>query len=313
MCRWLVYKGDLIRLTNLLHKPTNSLIKQSDHEALTPGCRKDVVRNANVNGDGFGVAWYNFSLQQRAAIFKTTNPAWSDLNLAELAEIVETNLLFSHVRAASPGSVISRENCHPFRFGRLTFMHNGGIAEFRKIRRTLQQYLRDDVYQMINGTTDSETAFATFLNQLPNLNGEQNYLSTIYDPQLLINTMRKTIETILQVQKQHNVTIHSSLNFAVTDGVTIVATRFRNCDLQIEEPPSLYYSYGSDFQMAEGTFRVGRSEPKDTVLIASEPLTTILEDWTLIPSNHMIVAYGSKNGSAVSNVEILPINVDYTP
>lgn len=38
----------------------------------------------------------------------------------------------AHVRAASSGHdpldrmIVSNENCHPFKYGRWTFMHNGG-------------------------------------------------------------------------------------------------------------------------------------------------------------------------------------------
>jgi predicted glutamine amidotransferase len=50
------------------------------------------------------------------------------------------------VRAASETSVISEQNCHPFRFGRLLFQHNGHIEQFQKIKRRLNSVLRDDVY-----------------------------------------------------------------------------------------------------------------------------------------------------------------------
>ena len=39
----------------------------------------------------------------------------------------------AHIRAATSGRdpfekmVVSSENCHPFKYGRWTFMHNGGV------------------------------------------------------------------------------------------------------------------------------------------------------------------------------------------
>ena len=32
-------------------------------------------------------------------------------------------------------------------------MHNGGIAEFHKIKRRLQSYLPDDLFEMVTGNT----------------------------------------------------------------------------------------------------------------------------------------------------------------
>jgi predicted glutamine amidotransferase len=46
-------------------------------------------------------------------------------------------------------------------------MHNGGIAEFNKIKRTLQKSLSDEIFEVVNGNTDSEWAFALFLSKLP--------------------------------------------------------------------------------------------------------------------------------------------------
>ena len=58
--------------------------------------------------------------------------AWSDSNLTTLCNNIETSLTLAHVRAASPGLEVAEQNCHPFTFGNLTFMHNGGIGGFQK-------------------------------------------------------------------------------------------------------------------------------------------------------------------------------------
>jgi glutamine amidotransferase len=51
-----------------------------------------------------------------------------------------------------------------FRYGRLMWMHNGGIAEFDKIKRKLQNCLSEDLFLFVQGNTDSEWAFALFLS-----------------------------------------------------------------------------------------------------------------------------------------------------
>lgn len=76
----------------------------------------------------------------------------------------------------------------------------------------------------------------------------------------------------------------------MTDGFTVVATRFRNH--VTEQPPSLYYSYGSEFTMdPDGVFRMrGFTRGMlDTLLVVSEPLTLVEEDWKLVPKNHILV------------------------
>lgn len=50
------------------------------------------------------------------------------------------------------------------RYGRLMWMHNGGIAEFDKFKRKLQNSLPDELFQFVQGSTDSEWAFALFLS-----------------------------------------------------------------------------------------------------------------------------------------------------
>ncbi len=50
---------------------------------------------------------------------------------------VSSPLIFAHVRAASLGLGVADQNCHPFSFGRFLFMHNGGVSDFKLIKRAL--------------------------------------------------------------------------------------------------------------------------------------------------------------------------------
>lgn len=68
-----------------------------------------------------GSSCYKCTSSARCEIFSpelATQPAWNDKNLREICEGVESDLVFGHIRAAPPGAVISRENCHPFKCGR---------------------------------------------------------------------------------------------------------------------------------------------------------------------------------------------------
>jgi predicted glutamine amidotransferase len=46
-------------------------------------------------------------------------------------------------------------------------MHNGGIAEFNKVKRAVQAVLSDEIFEVVSGNTDSEWAFALYLSKLP--------------------------------------------------------------------------------------------------------------------------------------------------
>lgn len=45
-------------------------------------------------------------------------------------------------------------------------MHNGSIEGFPKIKRRLQQFLSDEVFNVVKGNTDSEWSFALFLSKV---------------------------------------------------------------------------------------------------------------------------------------------------
>ena len=139
MCRWLVFLSEEdFLLADVVIEPANSLIKQSFDGGFHPGLCE--TNNMVLNADGFGLGWYGRS---GAAIFRSVTPAWINRNLRELCRSVESSCVFAHVRAATPGSVISESNCHPFRCGPLLFQHNGHIEQYARIkRRVLRRFFR---------------------------------------------------------------------------------------------------------------------------------------------------------------------------
>jgi len=147
MCRWLAYSGSPVLLDELLYKPTNSLIVQSLHSRLGV---------ETTNGDGFGVGW--FGAEETPAVFRSIEPAWNERNLRELAAHVRSHLVFAHIRA-STGTPVQQTNCHPFRFDKWMWMHNGAISEFEKMKREFAFAVDPAFYPFIEGSTDSEMLF----------------------------------------------------------------------------------------------------------------------------------------------------------
>ncbi|SRR6266496_867900 len=272
MCRFLCYKGPAILLADLLYRPQNSLIRQSF---------KAKERTEPLNGDGFGVGWYATNISPTPCVFTSLTPAWSNQNLRRLSEHVESSCFFAHVRAASPGMRVCEANCHPFQHGRFLWMHNGTIEGFWQIRRRLRASLPDQLYDAIQGTTDSEHAFAVFLQLL----GDTERMCSAKE---MGQALVLTIAQLERWTAETGSSAPSYFNFAVTDGQSVAAVRY--VSNPTVEPASLYYSVSGKPQV---TGRVCQSaEPHDgnerTVVVASERLNEDSTDWIRVAPNHIL-------------------------
>ncbi len=147
MCRWAAYRGQSIYLEELVTSPAHSLIEQS-HCATRA--------KTATNADGFGIAWYGD--RPEPGRFRDVLPAWSDCNLKSMARQIRSRLFLAHVRAATHGST-RRDNCHPFVCDTWSFMHNGQIDHFDRLRRSMESMLDDEHFNARVGTTDSELLF----------------------------------------------------------------------------------------------------------------------------------------------------------
>lgn len=218
-------------------------------------------------------------------LFTSTTPAWNCVNLQRLASKTASHLIFAHVRATTEGS-LSEDNCHPFCHGSLMWMHNGGLGGWKQIKRRLGERLADKWYLGVVGGTDSEWAFALFLDTLERMGYDpSSQPAEGFGPTVLRKAMLKTIALIDElidsipesVVLAENVDTRSLLNFALTDGHTVICTRYVGSSS--DEAASLYYSSGTlwetrvpdpesrDYQMARS------DKGADVVLVASEPLT----------------------------------------
>lgn len=301
MCRFLVYKGsDEILLSKLILEPTHSILKQSFDSRL----RLDTRRGQN-NADGFGIGFYtNPKLGAAPCLFTSTTPAWNSPNLTRLASKTASRLIFAHVRATTEGS-LSEDNCHPFYHGSLMWMHNGGLGGWKHIKRRLGERLADRWYLGVVGGTDSEWAFALFLDVLERMGHDPSAQPDKgFGPTVLRRAMLKTIELINElidgipesVIQAENVDTRSLLNFALTDGHSIICTRYISSST--DQAASLYYSSGSQWENRpcardECNFQMERRDKgADVVLVASEPLTFERENWVNVPTNSILTIHG---------------------
>ncbi|OWB74838.1 hypothetical protein B5S31_g4665 [[Candida] boidinii] len=219
-------------------------------------------------------------------VYKAITPAWNNLNLQRLAEKTKSKLVFAHVRASTYG-VLSETNCHPFTYGKIMFMHNGGVSNFSKIKRKLINHIDDEYFLQIQGSTDSECCFALFLDTLSKMDVDLKDPRGNFGNEKLRLALVQTIQYIKDWVNESNSENKdpSLLNFAVTDGESIIVSRYVTS--KTEEAASLYFSTGSRFlEYAPGQFRMERLDrTQDIVMIASEPLTFERGDWISVPTN----------------------------
>jgi len=234
------------------------------------------------NADGFGIGYYTDpKLGPEPCIFTSTTPAWNCINLQRIASKTASNLIFAHVRATTEGS-LSDDNCHPFYHGSLMWMHNGNLGGWKHIKRRLGEHLADKWYLGVHGGTDSEWAFALFLDSLERMGHNPSVTPEGgFGPNVLRTAMLKTIKQINdfianiseRVVEEEKVDTRSLLNFALTDGHSVVCSRYVSS--RTDEAASLYYSSGTTWHdKCKGNFQMDRRDKgADIVLVASEPLT----------------------------------------
>ena len=254
-----------------------------------------------LTGDGFGIGYYTDpKLGPEPCIFTSTTPAWNCINLQRIASKTASPLIFAHVRATTEGS-LSDDNCHPFYHGSLMWMHNGGLGGWKHIKRHLGARLADKWYLEVKGGTDSEWAFALYLDTLERMGHNPSAPPAAgFGPSVLRQAMLTTIKLINnfiadipeQVVHNENVDTRSLLNFAVTDGHSVVCTRYVSS--QTDEAASLYYSSGTTWEdkSSKGEYQMDRRDKgADIVLVASEPLTFERESWVTVPTNSTLTIH----------------------
>jgi glutamine amidotransferase len=106
--------------------------------------------------------------------------------------------------------------------------------------------LREEYFLYVQGNTDSEWAFAVFLNELANLgcNPSDQKPGGFGHAKLrtaLVNTLFSINKWCKEVGEQEP----SLLNFAVTDGEAVVASRYVSS--KTEEAASLFFRLRSSF------------------------------------------------------------------
>ena len=167
-------------------------------------------------------------------------------------------------------------------------MHNGNIGSWKNVKRRLAASLSDQWFLGVQGGTDSEWAFALFLDSMeraghdPNTDPGENGFGHAVLRKAMLQTIKRINDFIAEIPKdslegdgeEGDGDTRSLLNFAVTDGHSVVCTRYVSSTT--DEAASLYFSSGTNWKQEgpKGNYKMERRDKgADIVLVASEPLT----------------------------------------
>lgn len=273
MCRFILYQGPPILLSSLLIDPAHSLIRQSTNSR---------EREEPLNGDGFGVGWYAPDFTDEPAVFRSITPAWNNRNLHNLCRVVASPCIYAHVRAATQSSGVNEANCHPFRFHRYLFMHNGDVGNFQKIRRRLLESIGDVAFSNVYGSTDSEHFFAVVIDELL-----KRQVNSALD---IAAALDAAIRRVVDIVNRYGDGEPCYLNIAVGDGRNAVISRYTNDPAS--QPETLYWYADSLYEPCIDTRGNGNE-----IIVSSEKLTAD-PGWQAVPANHMVVI-GAKESPVI--------------
>jgi predicted glutamine amidotransferase len=209
-------------------------------------------------------------------VVRSTIPAWSDMNLRELAGHFRSRLFFAHIRA-STGSAVQQTNCHPFRYGRWLWMHNGAITDFGRLKRDLVFAVDPELYPAIQGSTDSEVMFFLALT-----------FGLRDDPPAAVERMVGFVE---RTGRLHGVEQPIQMTIATSDGERLWSFRYSSEN----RSRSLFYSTEMRClrQLHPEIFTRGPLS-EDARIVVSEPLRDLPGAWNEVPeSTYVVIEHGT--------------------
>jgi predicted glutamine amidotransferase len=292
MCRALLYLGEPVLLDDFLYQPDSALVRQSYMPKMLH----------MLNLAGFGMrAWDPGSVNPREpwAYASTELPVF-DRNLKNLAGKVRASSVLAHVRGVAYSTTvdITPANVHPFQFPgtALAMAHNGDLARFAEMKPAIAALVPDAIARHVRGTTDSEWIYALVLAGLPDPGA-----ATQGDE--LPRAVERALGIIRRERERLGIDVSSSANLFFADGTQVAAVRYcfdfgryaTESAARLHEANvsflSLWYTLGRDYGLHDGEWKMtGGAEAADSILVASEPLTSDVASWVELPEYSLLHA-----------------------
>ena len=265
MCRWNAYIGEPLLMGELLYRTKHGLIDESLHSRMGA---------ETTNGDGFGVGWYGAHDRSTPARYRSVSPAWNDLNMLELGDHVESPLFLAHIRAAV-GSPVQQTNCHPFRYQRWLFVHNGLVKDMQAMRRELLMQVDPRLFSCIAGSTDSELLFHLALT----FGLEEHPLAA----------MERAVGLVEKTAREQGIDDPVQMTIGISDGERLWAIRYSSQ----HESRTLFISEDIEAlqRLHPENERLQRLHEGDRVVV-SEPLVDLPGAWHEVAESTALVVAG---------------------
>ena len=167
-------------------------------------------RLAAEHKDGWGVATF----PETGKWIETGTLSAENCSRFDKLGDLTTQAMLVHIRLASVGTVHER-NTHPFSAGPWVFMHNGTLKSFDLARARFEAEISPAIRAELKGETDSERCFALFRTYLEDR-------SSSADVVIALSRVFRTAEKICDEAPGPK---RSAMNFLVSDGVRVFATR----------------------------------------------------------------------------------------
>jgi glutamine amidotransferase len=306
MCRVVGYLGRPLLLDSVLFATDSSLARQTYSPRMMA---------TFLNLAGFGMAAWDEQSERpdEPFLYKVTSLPVFDRNLKNLAEKVAAKCVIAHVRGVtySEHEVLTQTNLHPFRFPgvKVTLAHNGHLREFTRMRYDLVGHVHPTFVRQIEGTTDSEWIYALLLSQLDDPFG-------MPEADEIADAAVRSLRIIREIREKHEIATSSPVNLFVSTGRCLVATRFSfdygwypdgDTMLETDLPyVSLWYTLGEEYLERDGEWQMGASDRPESLLIASEPLTTDTSRWLEAPEYSILTASLVDGGVDAKSADLDP-------
>jgi glutamine amidotransferase len=290
VCRVVAYLGEPIVMDDLLFSSEQALVSQSVRPAL--------MSLLNIGGFGM-VAWDASSPSPETPFsYRTPDVPIFDRNLKALAAKVHATACIAHVRGVvyDPAESVGPHNVHPFKFpgARVSLAQNGDLFDFASMRFDLLEYVRPELARQIEGTTDTEWVYALVLSQLDDPLGPA-------EPDELAEAVVRALDVLRDVRVRRGIATQSPVNLVVSDGRSLVATRFA-FDYGWYPDDNSFFAGEREFDFTTLWFSSGAG--KRSACIASEPVTQDRGDWVEVPEYCMVMARATANGVELESLEL---------
>lgn len=160
------------------------------------------------------------------------------------------------------------------------------------MQQPLANRIKPEIFSQIRGTTDSEWMYALYLSQL------QDYTRDIPLDEAW-DALIETLRIIREVRQHCGIELASPVNLFVTNGKYLIVTRFvydfgRNTSKVQKaflEYHSLWVTFGEQYGVYDGVYKMHGFDRRNNILFASEPLTNDRTTWIELPEYSITKAW----------------------